>query len=66
MLSQIFVSRRSAQFFILGCVVTFLMMSLPRVFIPQSDAGSFVSERKLAVVFGDSISQHGFNPANDG
>ena len=32
----------------------------------QMDAGAFVSGRKLAIVFGDSISQHGFNPANDG
>jgi lysophospholipase L1-like esterase len=51
--------------FLLGCVITITFVKIPYLMRNPKAFGSR-SNKKLAVIFGDSISQHGFDPKNSG
>lgn len=55
--------------FTLGCLSTLIVIGLSKWFMDANYLGhnqEFAQRKKLAVVFGDSISQHGFNPEING
>jgi hypothetical protein len=55
----------NVYFFAFGCLSTLVVICLTKWFLGSNSFGdnqAFTQRKKLAVVFGDSISQHGFNP----
>jgi lysophospholipase L1-like esterase len=53
--------RNPFMYFIFGCATTLAIISIPKCFYLSA-----VSKRKVAVFFGDSITQHGFDAEKKG
>ena len=59
----------NATFFLLGCIATLSFLSLERFLSETYFSNRYHQSnttKKVAIVFGDSITQHGFNPQNEG
>ncbi len=57
-------SRRASLFYAAGVVSVLTLLTFKRLFFPDRSVSS--PKRKKALFFGDSITQHGLNPAING